>query len=97
MKYIVMSCLRTELAFCNNSGCKKNACNGYSNSSCTGKTNVKVKVSVKWLEESVMKYVVSPVDRTNLAFCNGCSCKSGNCNCKGGNSKYKNSQSATVK
>ncbi len=47
MKYIVMSCLRTELAFCNNSGCKKNACNGYSNSSCTGKTNVKVKVSVK--------------------------------------------------
>lgn len=43
-----------------------------------------------------MKYVVRPVERKNLAFCNGCSCKSGNCNCKGGNSKYKNSQSATV-
>lgn len=44
-----------------------------------------------------MKYIFKPIKKSELAFCNGCSCKSGNCNCKGGNSKYKNSQSATVK
>ncbi len=47
MKYIVNPMLAKEYGFCNNSGCKKNACNGYTNSSCTGKTKVDVKVSVK--------------------------------------------------
>lgn len=47
MKYIVKATDVKEYGFCNNSGCKKNACNGYTNSSCSGKTDVKVSVSVK--------------------------------------------------
>ena len=46
MRYIVKARKFKEYGFCNNSGCKKNACNNYTNSSCTGKTDVSVDVKV---------------------------------------------------
>ncbi|MCI9412047.1 MAG: hypothetical protein HFG36_08270 [Eubacterium sp.] len=47
MKYIIEPTDTKELGFCNNSGCKKNACNNYTNSSCSGNTKINVSVKVK--------------------------------------------------
>lgn len=46
MKFLVKPKKAYEYGFCNNSGCKRNACNSYTNSSCTGDVDCDIEVSV---------------------------------------------------